>query len=252
MYTSINEWKQNLTKKGFIKEGKLAEDFDGNVEDADFLPAEEDGVEEIEDNGIVSFETFKDAVLTEYENSCNLDTDTEENDDSDDDESVEESNSDEDGEDDEGRATCQMLDEEQLKIAYDAFLTLTTDNGSETEDEEDSEEDSEEEIEDIEEGIGSFLRGGSKEEIEEKRKTITNQLEEIENKYKDKEIVFKEYGDNKNVAYNKENVLKIINKNNFLGKIQVVDKKDKVFLIYREGKKGVNKIANATTPDALK
>lgn len=244
MYTSINEWKHNLTKKGFIKEGKLAEDFDGNVEDADFLPAEEDGVEEIEDGGIVSFETFKDAVLTEYENSCNLDTDTEENDDSDDndDESVEESNS------DEGRATCQMLDEEQLKIAYDAFLTLTTDNGSETEDEEDSEE----EIEEIEEGIGSFLKGGTKEELGEKKKAIISQLKDIENKYKDKEIVFKEYGDNKNVAYNKENVLKIINKNNFLGKIQIVDKKDKVFLIYREGKKGVNKIANATTPDALK
>lgn len=113
MYKSIKEYKRVLEQKGYIKDGRLSEDFDGEIEDADFIPHPEDNFEDFEESeDVVTFETFKDAIIAEYESECV---------------------------DEEGEETCAMLDEDQLKIAYEVFLKLSDTEESDDDDDDDDE-----------------------------------------------------------------------------------------------------------------
>lgn len=115
MYKSIKEYKRVLEQKGYIKDGRLSEDFDGEIEDADFIPHPEDNFEDFEESeDVVTFETFKDAIIAEYESECV---------------------------DEEGEETCAMLDEDQLKIAYEVFLKLSDTEESDDDDDDDDDED---------------------------------------------------------------------------------------------------------------
>ena len=60
--------------------------------------------------------------------------------------------------------------------------------------------------------------------------------EEVEDKFKGKNLVFQEYGDNKTIPYNMADALKAIGKNNYLGTIQTFDKGDKIIVADVEGK----------------
>lgn len=134
MYKSIKEYKRVLEQKGYIKAGRLTEDFDGEIEDADFVPHPEDNFEESEESeDTVTFETFKDAIIAEHESECI---------------------------DEEGEETCAMLDEDQLKIAYEVFLKLTDTEESEEDDDEDEDDEDDDEMEEIEESF--FKRKGKK------------------------------------------------------------------------------------------
>jgi hypothetical protein len=168
----------------------------------------------------------------------------------------------EESENDEELDVLEMPTDEQLQIAFDVFQNVshTIDNveidddmSYETEMDDDMSDETEmdDDMEPLEEGLGDFFRGGSKEEIEEKKKNSISRLKEIEAKFKGKNLVFQEYGDNKTIPYTMENALKTIAKNNYLGTIETFDKGDKIILLYKEGKKGMNKLATGTTAQTV-
>lgn len=169
MITSLNEWKKHLEKKGLIKEGKLSEEFDGEMEDADFLPAGSEEAEEFNTGGEeeeeeveegLTFEQFKDAILAEYEKTCvstetETDVETEENEEGEETTETEtdvETEENEEGEETteietetETETTCEMLDEQQLLIAYNVCLSFCSDDVETEETEEGENEETEEE-----------------------------------------------------------------------------------------------------------
>lgn len=106
MVTSLNKWKKVLESKGYLKDGKLSEDFDGNFEDADFLPAEmadetefvQDQEELLEDE--ITFEQFREAIIAEHEKMVS---------------EIEEG---------EAEGVCEMLDEKQMLLAYNVCLSF--------------------------------------------------------------------------------------------------------------------------------
>lgn len=106
MYTSINNWKRN---EKAVNEDNLPEDIDN--------PGNE--VEETEETDEqLTFEDFKSAIVAEHEKQCE--------------------------ETDEEDEACDMLDDEQLNIAYDVCLTFCSESPTESDvNDEDTEEEGE-------------------------------------------------------------------------------------------------------------
>lgn len=95
------------------------------------------------------------------------------------------------------------------------------------------------------EGLGDFFRGGTKEEIEAKKKGIESKLTSLESTFsKFKKVLFKDKGImDKFEVYSKESALKYAAKNNYLGVIRSIEKGDTLYIIYEPGKKGLSKLA---------
>jgi hypothetical protein len=97
-------------------------------------------------------------------------------------------------------------------------------------------------IETMDEGLMDTLRGGSKEEIAKKEKELSAKLDELIKNNSD--LVFN------GKPVNKEEVMKVMKKNNFLGTLTVIDAKfskyKKPTLSYKEGVKGLGKLAAGT------
>jgi len=136
----------------------------------------------------------------------------------------------------------EPIDDEVLNtifdIAEDLFVTVEEE---ETEEGENEEGENEEEM--LEEGILSFFKGGTDEEIEAKKNELTKELTDLTNKYKDKEIKFNVKGDDKTVKFNLADVIKEMDKNNFLGYLISGERNGKLYVVYVPGKKGMAKLA---------
>jgi len=95
------------------------------------------------------------------------------------------------------------------------------------------------EVELTEEGLGAFFKGGTKEEIEAKKKELLAKLDEYIKKYPDLYFNGKEL--------NKDELIKVMSKNNFLGTLKVLDgsltKHKHPSISYKPGAKGLNKLA---------
>lgn len=185
----------------------LKENFDDN--DMPLLTSGDDVEDEMETDEL-TFEQFKDLVVAEHEKATS--------------------------EIEEGMEAPEMPTDEQLNMIFNVVQNLNCETTDMDTDDNDL----------LEEGLGDFMRGGSKEEIEAKKQGAIARLKEIEAKFTGKNLVFQEYGDNKTTPYNMADALKIIGKNNFLGTIQTFDKGDKVILLYKEGQKGMNKLGVGT------
>lgn len=98
----------------------------------------------------------------------------------------------------------------------------------------------------VEEGLKSFFKGGTEEELKAKEEALTKELDDYIAKYPDLYFNGKEI--------NKDNVLAIMKKNNFLGTFKLIDAKftkhKHPSLSYKEGAKGLNKIAAGTSGNA--
>lgn len=244
MITNIKDFIAERAKNPEAFKYLTTENF-GEENEMDNIPAVVDNENENEieiDNeneDTLTFDQFREMIVAEFERAAS--------------------------EVEEGMEAPEIPTDEQLNIIFTVVENLNSETPEETETETEDEEIEDEEIEgmpteieenlensntpeieEIEEGVRDFFRGGSKEEVEAKKNEITERLKEIENKFKGKNLVFQEYGDNKTTPYNMADALKIIGKNNFLGTIQTFDKGDKIIILYKEGQKGANKIAAGT------
>jgi hypothetical protein len=222
MYTSINEWKKHLKKTG-----KYNEMFEG---EPDFVPApdnddlqdSQDDFQEEREEGF-TLDSFREAIEAEYAMRI---------------ESLEE-----------GEEAPIAMTEEQIEIAFEVCQRLCSTPVIDEQEIEDDFQEEEEEV--IEEGLGDFFRGGSKEEIEKKKQELTAQLDKLvaDAESKNYKIKFKDLGaHDKPVDFNKEEALKLMAKNNFLGSfLKPVVKGDIVLIGYKPGAKGLNKLAAGTS-----
>lgn len=119
--------------------------------------------------------------------------------------------------------------------------------------------------------IGDFFRGGTAEEISQKKedydKEIADLLKSIEeiDASKRKEgvktiIKMREYGDNEYYAFDKAKMDKIAKDNNYLGKLSSVwstksfDENKiptSIFITWKDGEKGMNKLAAGTSQQTV-
>lgn len=221
MITNINEFKKS---KGF--KNRIVEEFGTDGFDSpDFVPApiEDEMLDTVEGEieQSVTFDQFRDAVVAKHEEMAASDEEC-----------------------------CELPSDEQLQLAFDAYTSLcpVADTTEETFEEENFDEES---YEEIEEGLKDFFKGGSEEEIEANKKKLTERIEKLtaDAETKGYTVFYKnESKDGKPVQFNKEAVLKDMEKNNFLGTIlKPVIKGDKLYVIYKPGKKGLAKLAGGSS-----
>lgn len=241
MYTTINEWKKHL-----IKSGKINEMFDEDNM-PDFVPMPDDNDDTFSEEtqeSTLTIESFTEALI----NEINLKN-----------ESLEE-----------GQEPVQELTAEQIECAFNVCKSLCSTQEEIIEDSEDEFEDEFEEEEDlveekvqtkkknvnndneeiVEEALGNFFRGGSKEEIQQKEKELTAQLDKLYNDATNKKytVLFKDTQNLDNaIPFDKNKALSFMKKNNFLGSLKPVVIKDKVVITYTPGKKGLAKLASGSS-----
>lgn len=160
----------------------------------------------------------------------------------------------------EGSEPIEMPSDEQLQIAFDTMMSLNTAAPAQEEDElgdvegedelegeiEDAQTTEEEEV--VEEGLKSFFKGGTPEELAAKKEAFDSRVAEIESKFAGKTLKFKEYADNKVVDFSKEVADAVAKKNNYLGELSTLSKGDITYVMYKPGKKGLNKLGAAAGP----
>ena len=224
MITNINEFKKSKGYKNRIVEEFGPEGFD----QPDFVPApvEDEMLDTVEgEEEGVTFDQFKEAVVAKHEEMSSEDEEC-----------------------------CELPSDEQLQLAFDVYTSLCSATPEEViEDETEFTTDETEEV--VEEGLKDFFKGGSPEEIEAKKKSLTERIEKLTSDAKEKgyTVYYKnESTDDKPVEFNKEAVLKDMEKNNFLGTIlKPVIKGDKLYVIYKPGKKGLAKLAGGASKQTM-
>jgi hypothetical protein len=97
--------------------------------------------------------------------------------------------------------------------------------------------------EDVNEGLGDFFRGGSKEEIAQKQNELEARFNELEAEYGIENLMFADYGD-KPQPYTHELAMSVARKNNFLGQLRLIPREEKLFIVYKPGAKGMNKLGS--------
>ncbi len=97
--------------------------------------------------------------------------------------------------------------------------------------------------EDVNEGLGDFFRGGSKDEIAQKQNELEARFNELEAEYGIENLMFADYGD-KPQPYTHELAMSIARKNNFLGQLRLIPREEKLFIVYKPGAKGMNKLGS--------
>ena len=96
--------------------------------------------------------------------------------------------------------------------------------------------------EDVNEGLGDFFRGGTKDEISQKQNALEARFNELEAEYGIENLMIADYGD-KPQPYTHELAMSIAGKNNFLGQLRLIPREEKLFIVYKPGAKGMAKLA---------
>ena len=96
--------------------------------------------------------------------------------------------------------------------------------------------------EDVNEGLGDFFRGGTKDEISQKQNALEARFNELEAEYGIENLMIADYGD-KPQPYTHELAMSISGKNNFLGQLRLIPREEKLFIVYKPGNKGMAKLA---------
>lgn len=150
-----------------------------------------------------------------------------------------------------GMLNTEEIEGEEETEEAEADEDMPTDfeeEGEEFEEDENFDESLKKKTEIVEEGLGDFFRGGSKEEIAKKKEEITNKFNEIVNKYEGKTLLFKNYGGNdKPVPFNLSSALSIAGKNNYLGSVQVIPRGEQFIVVWKDGKKGMQKVGSGAS-----
>lgn len=224
MYTTVNQFiaeRKNTT--GTRVNENILDGVDGDATaqpiDTDVQPEaqEEEGSEEL------TFDAFKDAYMAKYnEYTAELE---------------------------EGQEAEPVLSDAQLQMIFDVMNSLegSVDTDAQPGDDMSAQPDADDmDATALEEGLGSFFKGGTKEELAEKKNAFDARVKEIESKFAGKTLLFKEHGDNKTVPYSADVANKVAAKNNYLGTLSTFTQGDKVIVMYKEGAKGLNKLAAGT------
>ena len=96
--------------------------------------------------------------------------------------------------------------------------------------------------EDVNEGLGDFFRGGTKDEISQKQNALEARFNELEAEYGIENLMIADYGD-KPQPYTHELAMSISGKNNFLGQLRLIPREENLFIVYKPGNKGMAKLA---------
>ena len=96
--------------------------------------------------------------------------------------------------------------------------------------------------EDVNEGLGDFFRGGTKDEISQKQNALEARFNELEAEHGIENLMIADYGD-KPQPYTHELAMSIAGKNNFLGQLRLIPREEKLFIVYKPGAKGMAKLA---------
>jgi hypothetical protein len=229
MYTTVNQFiAERMNTSGKRVNENILDGVDGDATaqpiDADVQPGAqpEEGSEEL------TFDAFKDAYMAKYNDYT--------------------------AELEEGQEAEPVLSDAQLEMIFDVMNSLEGSEDTEAQPEEgdDNGMGAQPGVEEmdataLEEGLGSFLKGGTKEEIAAKKTAFDARIQEIESKFSGKTLLFKEHGDNQTVPYSAAVANKVAAKNNYLGTLSTFTQGDKVIVMYKEGAKGMNKLAAGTT-----
>jgi len=226
MYTTVNQF---IAER---KNARLNENIlDGVDGDATAQPIDTDvqpGAQEEEVSDELTFDAFKDAYMAKYNDYT--------------------------AELEEGQDAEPVLSDAQLEMIFDVMNSLEETSETDVQDGDgmgmgmDAQPGAQEmDATALEEGLGSFFKGGTKEEIAEKKTAFDARIKEIESKFSGKTLLFKQHGDNKTVPYSADIANKVAAKNNYLGTLSTFNQADKVIVMYKEGAKGLNKLAAGTT-----